>query len=582
MKNFILVLFFLNAINSFATHIIGGEIYYDRLGNGDYRITLEVYRDCFNGQAAFDDPLQFTVFNTDGTIYDVFDFNIISDDTLPYVSTSACIIPPSDFCVQLGFYSNIINLPDSPTGYIIAYSRCCWSNSILNILSPGDNGITITSFIPPSTTINSNPRYVNYPPLILCANQTLDFNHLATDPDGDSLSYTIVTPFSGGDGINPIPDPEPTPPFPMNTWETGFSVIEPFGANSTVQIDPVTGLLTFIPNLIGNFVLAVEVSEWRNGALISTKSRTFGYRVVTCDVIPPVEVNIIGTLDQVEACSSASFVISRTIADSSLVLEINMTGTATNGSDYNLIPNQKVMAPNVFSDTISLISIFDSIDEDIETVNIEIIITNPCDPTDKDTTSATLNINNYNSLAASYIDYIEVCDEEWNNYMYSVLISNGLLPYSFNWNLNSFPNNDSILLPNSFFVPQDNFLNLTVTDACNKSLTLNTINLYNQCPLVVPNIITTNLDNINEFFLIKNLEDFDQVELIVLNRWGNVVYENEKYLNNWNGTDSKGNFLNDGVYFYKVIPHDDKYEYNEKDKLKYTIHGFLQIVRTEK
>lgn len=565
-----------------ATHIIGGEIYYDRLGNGDYRVTLEVYRDCFNGVADFDNPLQFTVFNTDGSIFGVYDFNLISDDELPYVSTSACIIPPSDFCVQLGFYSNIINLPDSPTGYIIAYSRCCWSNNILNILNPGDNGITITSFIPPTAIVNSNPRYVNYPPLILCANQTLEFDHMAEDPDGDSLVYSIVTPFSGGDGVNPVPDPEPTPPFPFNTFETGFSVTQPFGANSTVQIDPVTGLLTFIPNLLGNFVLAVEVSEYRNGVLISTKSRTFGYRVVTCEVIPPVEVDIVGTLDQIESCNLSSFIITRSKADSNMLININVNGTALNGLDFSLIPNQITMPIGVFSDTIQLVSLYDSIQEGDETVEIEIIITNTCDPTDKDTTIASLIIGDYTDLTNSYIDYIEVCDEEWNQYVYSVLVENGLPPYTFNWNDNDFPNSTSISIQQSDFVPQDNILNLVVTDNCNKSITFNPINLFNQCPLVVPNIITTNMDGTNEFFIVKNLEDFDQVELIVLNRWGNVVYENLNYTNNWNGIDQKGNYLNDGVYFYKVIPHDDKYEYNEKEKLKFTIHGFLTIVNEAK
>ena len=49
-----------------ATHIIGGEIYYDCLGNGRFKITLKVYRDCLNGQAPFDDPLNVSVFDAQG------------------------------------------------------------------------------------------------------------------------------------------------------------------------------------------------------------------------------------------------------------------------------------------------------------------------------------------------------------------------------------------------------------------------------------------------------------------------------------------------------------------------------------
>jgi gliding motility-associated-like protein len=62
-------------------------------------------------------------------------------------------------------------------------------------------------------------------------------------------------------------------------------------------------------------------------------------------------------------------------------------------------------------------------------------------------------------------------------------------------------------------------------------------------------------------FIIRNLEDYDQVELIVLNRWGNLIYSNENYQNDWKGTLPDGKEINEGVYFYKVRPVSTKYEY---------------------
>lgn len=44
-----------------STHILGGEIYYDSLGNGFYKVTFEIYRDC-NSATAYDNPLVYTVF----------------------------------------------------------------------------------------------------------------------------------------------------------------------------------------------------------------------------------------------------------------------------------------------------------------------------------------------------------------------------------------------------------------------------------------------------------------------------------------------------------------------------------------
>lgn len=581
MKSILFLFFLLVSSFSFATHIIGGELYYDNLGNGNYRITLEVYRDCFNGQAEFDNPLQFTVFNTDGSIFNVYNFNLISQTILPYETTDFCVIPPTDFCVELGFYSDTINLPISTTGYILAYSRCCWSHNILNIQNPNDNGITLTSFIPPSSIINSNPRYVNYPPLILCANRLLNFNHIAQDPDGDSLVYKIITPFSGGSPLNPVPNPEPPPPFPISLWETGFSESLPFGSNSSVKIDSLSGLLTFYPSLLGNFVLAVEVSEYRNGILISTKSRTFGYRVVSCQFINPIVVTIEGTVDQIEGCGEAMFIINRNNADSPLTVEVNMSGTAINGTDYVYIPQQITIPASAYKDTINLISIFDNLSENTESVGIEIIIISPCDETDIDTVYATLNILNYEPMVENHIPFYEICDQESDGIILFTEVNGGIPPYQFNWNNNSFPDNDSISISSSELNPHINIFNLSITDQCEKTINLEPIVVDNQCALEVPNIITINADGINEFFLIKNLEDFDQVRLNIFNRWGNLVYENPHYLNDWNGVDQYGNYLHDGVYFYRVEASVTENYLNKTKKDNVILHGFVQIVRNK-
>jgi gliding motility-associated-like protein len=63
-----------------------------------------------------------------------------------------------------------------------------------------------------------------------------------------------------------------------------------------------------------------------------------------------------------------------------------------------------------------------------------------------------------------------------------------------------------------------------------------------------PNVITANGDGVNDFFDVKNLPE--NTEVNVLNRWGNVVFSSDNYLNNWDGKDSSGKELVDGVYTY--------------------------------
>ena len=69
-----------------------------------------------------------------------------------------------------------------------------------------------------------------------------------------------------------------------------------------------------------------------------------------------------------------------------------------------------------------------------------------------------------------------------------------------------------------------------------------------------PNAITPNGDGINDFFVIPDLEEnssqFQNNELSIFNRWGDLVYRAKPYLNNWNGTDHNGNDLPQGTYYY--------------------------------
>jgi gliding motility-associated-like protein len=70
-----------------------------------------------------------------------------------------------------------------------------------------------------------------------------------------------------------------------------------------------------------------------------------------------------------------------------------------------------------------------------------------------------------------------------------------------------------------------------------------------ECECFVPNVITPNNDGLNDFFEVPCLEEIDNGFLRVYNRWGNEVYRNENYKNEWNGF-YKGNPLPDGTYYY--------------------------------
>ncbi|PWH85553.1 PKD domain-containing protein [Brumimicrobium oceani] len=294
MKNLLVFISLFLGFQLYASHIVGGEMYYDCLGNNEYKVTIKVYRDCNSSGADFDIPLFLGVFDkvTNNRI-DTYPVGFPGSQNLPVTFSNPCVTPPTNICVQEAVYTKTITLPASANGYTLVYERCCRGPGIMNLMNPADEGLTLTAEIPGNANgiiCNSSPRYSNYPPLLLCNNDDLVFDHSATDPDGDVLVYELCTPNHGGSSVNPMPNPPNYPPYNQILWEIGFSETIPFGPNGPINIDPNTGLLTAAPDLIGKFVVGVCVSEYRNGVLISTTSRDFLFTVFNCDVSAAAEI----------------------------------------------------------------------------------------------------------------------------------------------------------------------------------------------------------------------------------------------------------------------------------------------------
>lgn len=268
-----------------ASHIVGGDMYYECLGGNEYKITVRIYRDCLSDGADFDPVLPITVFNGLNAQIDHFTINVPPSTLLDVVADNPCITLPGDVCIEEAIYEKTVTLPASPTGYILAYQRCCRGPEVLNLFDPGEQGLTLQAIIPPPSdaVCNSSARFTNYPPMILCAGQDLIFDHSATDPDGDELVYELCTPFHGGTSFFPAPDPATAPPYDPIVWAAGYFADDPFG-DGELTIDPVTGSLEGVPNVPGLYVVGVCVNEFRDGVLISTTRRDFLFTVLDCEI----------------------------------------------------------------------------------------------------------------------------------------------------------------------------------------------------------------------------------------------------------------------------------------------------------
>lgn len=70
--------------------------------------------------------------------------------------------------------------------------------------------------------------------------------------------------------------------------------------------------------------------------------------------------------------------------------------------------------------------------------------------------------------------------------------------------------------------------------------------------LVIPSLITPDMNNLNDNFKLEGIEALGRVELTVFDRRGLMVYENLNYDNLWHGTDYNGKPLPDDIYFYVI------------------------------
>ena len=72
----------------------------------------------------------------------------------------------------------------------------------------------------------------------------------------------------------------------------------------------------------------------------------------------------------------------------------------------------------------------------------------------------------------------------------------------------------------------------------------------------IPEAFSPNGDGVNELFIIKGLKVYQNAQLIVFNRNGQVVFDSGNgYKNNWDGTASgSGSFLPEGLYYFVFKP----------------------------
>lgn len=275
-----LIIFIISPFLSLATHLTGGKITYKYLGANKYQITLSIYRDC-SVTTPFDNPAYISIFDkaTNNLVYNK-GIAIASQSIIPPYTPNPCFVPPAGICLEVGNYIDTVQLNPNSSGYTIAYQRCCRNATVINLITPNLNGMTLTTDIP--SQINNTPKFVNVPPIYICVSDTFLYSFSATDIDGDVLKYKLCDPLLGASFAINQPNPANAPPYLPVNWSGIYTTTNQISNSGGINLNQNTGQLKFKPSITGQYAFGICVEEYRNNQLINTNRLELQFNIVNC------------------------------------------------------------------------------------------------------------------------------------------------------------------------------------------------------------------------------------------------------------------------------------------------------------
>ncbi len=312
LKGAVIGLFILLAGTVSATHMSGGEIYWECIGTNQYRIRLVVYRDCagiavdpsYNLQLTSPCGTRTLNVTTPGGV----EISQLCDLELPNSTCNGGTLPG----IQQYIYTGTITLPPCDS-WTISWTNIYRNNAIVNLTNPGTREMYITGVLNSAAApCNDSPTFTNTAIPYVCLGYPVSYSYGAVDVEADSLSYSLI----GARMLNGNPVPYAVPHTPT----------QPIPG---ITIDPVSGLVNFSLSVQGNWVVVVQVTQYdASGNVIGTIMRDMQFVAYPCSNIPPdaatgLVTNLSGAAVQtgprsIQVCESGNFCFDMVISDVNL------------------------------------------------------------------------------------------------------------------------------------------------------------------------------------------------------------------------------------------------------------------------
>ncbi len=506
MKKILVFIALLLSFSSIASHLAGGDIQYRYIGDSTgitrhYKVILRVYRDVSGiGMPTTD---QVTV--SSGCYANInVPMNLVPGSGVTSPTLFDCVNPgPTTKTLEVYMYVGYVILPGNCPTFRFWYENCCRPGNINNIFASngtiGNDGFFFDALLDnASFGQNSSPVFVSEPVRAFCVGNPFNWKQTAIEEDGDSVVYSLINCRE-----NAYPNQTNIP------FDAGWSATQPV-TSAYFNLNPATGLISFLPTQNEIDVLSVLVEEYRFDSLyqvwykVGSASRDMMISISpNCNAAATSGVQYdplfyptdpITGFPYVEvACGDSAF---------TLKFHIKLDGTSINDVDFRMT-NSNTNQPKAIK------KLYSGLDANFETDSVRVVM-----------------FTQFNQAG----DY----------YLYSK------------------KGNDGNTLINKCGIPMDEFDTILVrVSPCPPPPPPPPIGpiddirngeqpepLPGPKPVVIPNVVTPNNDNKNDLFVIKNLMDWGNRSITIMNRWGQVVYQNPDYKNDWDGGK-----VADGVYF---------------------------------
>ncbi len=275
MKNLKVLLIALLALGSFntkASHLLGGEIYWECTNNGNYIFTLVLYRDC----TGISIPIGTQIISGPAGNISCTYIPSLSGDVSPDCPQTALDIDCAagdDGGIEKGVYrSSQVNLNGIPpaAGWEFSWTSCCRpflentnaSGYFLRSKMYPFTPLGASQPLNTSTCYDNSPVFAQDANAVTCPDFLFEFNHLPSDKDIDSLVFDWANPWDAANS--------------NISWNSGYSNNAPFpdqsenANNGPNTLDPFSGEITALANdpTEGWYASCVVIKEYRCGQLI--------------------------------------------------------------------------------------------------------------------------------------------------------------------------------------------------------------------------------------------------------------------------------------------------------------------------